>query len=157
MTKRMTRKRGRPPGALNTSTIYRQFARQKVSITENGVRRKIPMGKALLRLLRHLALEGDIAAQKLVEKIRHTLNPESDSDRHQGVLLAPEMLSPAEWIRRAEIENRYKAEPDYTEDQYEPPLTDAVDKPVEQSRRKRLAGEVEPDPEPRVRHKRLVR
>ncbi|MEZ5711371.1 MAG: DUF5681 domain-containing protein [Sphingobium sp.] len=155
MTKK-ARKRGRPPGSRNTSTITREFACLKVSITEHGGRRKVSMAEVFLRQLRNLALQGDIAAQKLVEKVRHTLNPEADSEMRYGVLLAPGMQSEQEWIRRAEIENQYKTMPTY-EEEYAPLSPNPVDKPVEKASGERSAGEAEPDPKPRARYKRVIR
>ena len=108
MTKRA--KRGRPPGSRNERTIVREVAAQQVELTEQGEKRKVTIAEALVLSLERLAMNGEVTAYRALDKLRRKLAPEPESGT--GVLLAPAVLPPEEWIRQAGIRNRFASAPE---------------------------------------------
>ncbi len=64
---------------------------------------------ALLRKLQHMAMAGDIEADKALDRIRLHVDP--DPTGKTDLLVAPQTLTQEEWTRRAEIENGLRSEP----------------------------------------------
>jgi hypothetical protein len=62
----------------------------------------------LLITLRDLAANGNLKAVKELERLFERCNPTTNN---LGYLVVPETLSPEEWIRRKEIENKFKKPP----------------------------------------------
>lgn len=103
-------RRGRPPGSRNEATILRELAAQKVTIRDaDGTRTVTYMQANTLRLL-HKAARGDLRVDKRLDLIRARLQPEQTEVA--GVLLVPGMMEEAEWVRQAEIRNRFAERPE---------------------------------------------
>jgi hypothetical protein len=58
--------RGRPKGARSVGAILQDVVRQKVSITENGKTRRVPVIEGMLRRLANAGLRGDARVVKLL-------------------------------------------------------------------------------------------
>lgn len=101
--------RGRPKGARNVRAIVRDLAGEPVASRDAGGERQVPVVEALLRKLQHLAMAGDIEADKALDRFRQHVDPEPAAKA--GLLVVPQTLSQEEWIRRARIENALKSEP----------------------------------------------
>jgi hypothetical protein len=57
--------KGRPKGSRSALAIFQDIIRQKITVTENGRTRRIPVVEAMLRRLLNDALRGDEKALKL--------------------------------------------------------------------------------------------
>ena len=151
-----SRKRGRPPGSRNRSTIVQEVAGQKVTINETGVKRSVTLAEALLLRLERMAMNGNTSAVKLLSKLRAKHDPEPADDA--GILLAPELPTKEEWIRQAEIKNSF-AEPPIMPEGKPGNATGAVGNGAELGRDRRKVEYKEPDPanqKPSMRN-RLIR
>ena len=91
-------KRGRPAGSRNRQTIARELARSFVTITVNDVETRVSLAKALIERLRQHALH-DVAAARFLNKIGSTGKQKAEQ-LSPCLLLVPEPMSEAEWIRR---------------------------------------------------------
>lgn len=106
----MSGKRGRPKGSRNTTTILRELASELVMVRDARGSHKVPLKEALLLKLRQLMVQGDIKSDKFADKLRAQVAPVQAA--LPALLVVPEPMSEAEWIRRAEIENRFKQAPE---------------------------------------------
>jgi len=86
-----------------------EFARLKHTVRINGQPRKVTTVELLLEALKAKALQADVPANKELERLRDRFTPVVKDG--VGYLLAPETLTPEEWIRRAEIHNRFAKKP----------------------------------------------
>ena len=101
------RSRGRPKGARNYKTIVNEIARERIRVKENGTTRFVSTVELLLKALARAAVTGDVQADRYIEGLRDRLTPEAVEGT--GWLVVSELVSPEEWIRRAEIHNRLVA------------------------------------------------
>lgn len=101
------RRPGRPRGGRNVKTILREIARESICVRDGAP--PISIAEALLRKLQHLAMQGDIEADKALDRHLNHLDPEPQAQG--GGLLAPGMLNPEEWIRREMIANEFREQP----------------------------------------------
>ena len=104
----MTRKakKGRPKGSRNERTIVREVARMQTTISEAGKEERVAIAEVMVRLLERRTMTGDVAADRLLAKLRQRVAPEDEGNK-PAFLLVPEPLDAAEWIRRAEIRNGF--------------------------------------------------
>ena len=58
--------RGRSPGARNLKTLVNWTLDQLVIVTENGTRRKVSKGEAMVTQIANRAASGDLRATKIV-------------------------------------------------------------------------------------------
>jgi Family of unknown function (DUF5681) len=71
--------KGRPRGARTVGAILQEVVRQKITVTENGKKRRVPALEGMLRRLVHDGLRGDAGAVKLLLSLvdRHRDSSES--------------------------------------------------------------------------------
>lgn len=107
---RVKKKRGgRPKGARNAKTIVNEIAKEQHTLRIDGKTCKVNTVELLLHVLTAKAMTGNLPAQKLLEKLRDRYAPKVTSS--DGYLVVPEGLSNEEFLRRAEIVNKYKEPP----------------------------------------------
>jgi hypothetical protein len=104
-------KRGRPTGARNQATIVREVARMKTTITRAGKEERVTIAEAMVWLLERLTMTGNVAADRLLAKLRRRLAPEDDEQSY-GIMVVPEPLSQHEWIRQQTILNQFRTPPE---------------------------------------------
>ncbi len=131
------RRAGRPKGARNVKTIVKELARQRIPIHEAGEDQQVSVVEALVLKLQHLAMTGDVAANKRLDQLRLRIEPEPPADA--GLLVVPQPLAQTEWIRRAEIEDRSRQKPEMPQAaaKGQADSTGPVDQPVKQAGGKR--------------------
>lgn len=106
-----TKKPGRPKGSRNQSTIVREVGRMLTTISEGGSEERVPIAEAVVRLLERRAMTGDIAADKALARLKLRMVPAHEQEP-ATLLLAPEPLKAAEWIRQQEILNHLRETPE---------------------------------------------
>lgn len=142
----------KPKGARNVRTLIHELANMTVIIKDaDGGSRKVLVKDALIMKAQQLAMTGDIPANKNVDRLRNRLIPEDQPQ--SGILLTPEPLSDAEWIRRQTIRNKFRHEPIYDAGppKGEPPSPNAVNKPVKKPGGDGSGGKDPPGPDMRGR------
>jgi len=92
-------RRGRPKGSKNVKTIVSNIAQEKHSIKEGEATIELTTVELLFRMLAVKAMNGDIRADKFIDRFLDRQSPPSGGG---GYLLAPEMPSEEEWVDRAE-------------------------------------------------------
>lgn len=97
--------RGRPKGSRNVKTIVREFALEKHKVKKGGKTVHLTTVELLLEFLLRKALDGDVQAARKADRLlgRYT----SIASENVGYMLAPEILSQEEALRRGNIENKY--------------------------------------------------
>src|ERR1700682_1598585 len=65
--------RGRPSGSNNLSTLVSEALNEPVIITEDGGRRKISKGRAIITPLVNRSAKGDLRAAKILLDILHEI------------------------------------------------------------------------------------
>lgn len=140
------RKRGRPKGARNIGTIIREVARERITMREGDIAQSVTIAEALLLKARQLAMTGDIRLDKELDKLRQQLDP--PTAEASAYLIAPEQMNAEEWIRRAEIANRFSKPP---EEALSPtiharPSPGPVDQPIQQTSPERSVRELQASP-----------
>ena len=142
----------RTKGARNVRTIVHEVAREQVAARNGEADRKISVAEAVLLQIRHLAMKGNIAADKALDKLRVRNNMEPQE--HAGILLVPKPLATAEWIRQAEIANRFREKPEMPPGNAQdgaPGSGNPVDQPVQKPSRNGSPGKRRPGPDMRGR------
>ena len=71
--------KGRPRGSKNLASLFAKLADQEITITENGHKRRISKGEAVLLQTLNKALSGDLRATK--EVVQLMLHAEAAQDR----------------------------------------------------------------------------
>lgn len=133
-------RRGRPKGARNEKTILTELANKRVTLREGKNTRQVTLLEALLHELRRRVMAGEIAAARLVDRLRP--RQEMASRSGAGLLLVPGSLTPQEWIRREEVRNLYRQAPQMPD----APLARPLDQPVEQPGPQRARPKFHPGP-----------
>lgn len=101
-------RKGRTKGARNVKSIVRDIARMRHPVTIDGrVQRKSTIELLLLTLLKK-AMAGDVRAAQHVDRLRDRHGPVEEK---RSVLVVSDDMSPEEWMRRAEIQNRFRKKP----------------------------------------------
>lgn len=103
------KRRGRPPGSRNITTILREIAETKVTIRDADGRRTLTVLEAIILRLQHKAMRGDLRTDKRLADLRDRLRPRPRT--RPGLLVVPGMMAEAEWKRRMEIVNQFKQAP----------------------------------------------
>jgi hypothetical protein len=80
--------RGRPKGSRSFGAILMGLIRQKISITENGKTRRVPVLEGMLRRLVNDALRSDAGAQKLLFSLVHRYGDAPDATIKLADILA---------------------------------------------------------------------
>jgi hypothetical protein len=95
--------KGRPKGSRSALAIFQDIIRQKITVTENGRTRRIPVVEAMLRRLLNDALRGDEKALKLCLPLieRYGESPDAavtldDMLAEDKAILARYLLKPAD-------------------------------------------------------------
>jgi hypothetical protein len=113
-------KRGRPKGSIDLKKIIRKVALKKHSVVVNGR----SVRKTLLQLVIESVIRGAAGGAPsmvfLHEKIRAKVRP-MEEKQPGGLLVVPEVLSPEEFMARAEERNALATDP-----------TDRIDHKVEE-------------------------
>lgn len=88
---------GRPKGSLNLATVLQKALRERVTITENGKRRKITKLEATMKQLTNKAVTGDMRAMgQLISttlSVERTITEESVANEGLNKLDEKTMLS----------------------------------------------------------------
>ena len=79
--------RGRPRGANSMDRLLQEELKRLITISENGKRKKISRGEAIIRQLINKALQGEPRSQKLILD-RLTPSPESEDPRAKAEIEA---------------------------------------------------------------------
>jgi hypothetical protein len=72
--------KGRPRGSKNLASLFAKLADQEITITENGHKRRITKGEAVILQMLTKALSGDLRASK--EVVQLMLHAEAAQERH---------------------------------------------------------------------------
>ena len=72
--------KGRPRGSKNLASLFAKLAEQEITITENGHKRRISKGEAVVLQMLTKALSGDLRASK--EVVQLMLHSEAAQERH---------------------------------------------------------------------------
>jgi hypothetical protein len=84
---------GRPKKTLTGAEIAAELLQEKVSVTENGKKRKISSEEVILRAMRAKAMKGDLkAGDSLFRLAQQTLQPTASAVDGEVVLLEDEKL-----------------------------------------------------------------
>lgn len=102
------RERGRPKGSKNTKTLVREFAAETRMVAGPDGPCQVKIAEFVLKRLVYHQTQGDARASKMIAKI---LDQFTEADERTDVLVVPETLNPEEWIRQAEIKNRFRDKP----------------------------------------------
>ncbi len=92
-------RRGRAKGSKNVKTIVRNIAQEKHAIKEGEATIELTTVELLFRMLTIKAMNGDIRADKFIDRFLDRQSPPSGGG---GYLLAPELQSVEEWVEQAE-------------------------------------------------------
>ena len=137
-------RRGRPKGSRNIKTIVQEFAQLKHWATINGRRRRLTTVELLLQTLKAKALQGDVPANKEVERLHDRFTPVVTKDG--GYLVVPQDQSPEEWIRQAEISQSVRQDAEI------PQALSTLHEPIEQAAIDRDVGLFVSDPQMQMAH-----
>ncbi|MFC6487693.1 DUF5681 domain-containing protein [Nitratireductor sp. GCM10026969] len=102
------RRTGRRKGARNVKTIVEEIAREKHTVKHGDEMRRLTTVALVFEALKRKALEGDVRAIRLLDRLRERFCRE---ESETGLLLVPDDMEPQEWIRRAEIRNKFAKKP----------------------------------------------
>lgn len=99
--------KGRPKGSKNFGTSLQEILNEGIDLTQNGERRRVTKGDAILHRVVFEAVKGDLrAANKVFDLLKATgqltppAEPPDDAGPEHGVLLTPAPCStPEEWER----------------------------------------------------------
>ena len=91
-------RRGRPKGSKNVKTILRALAHEKHTIREGDQTLTLTTVDLLFRMLAIKAMQGDIQANKFMDRFLDRQSPPSDN---AGYLVVPEVMSLEEFAVRA--------------------------------------------------------
>ena len=72
--------KGRPRGSKNLASLFAKLADQEITITENGHKRRVTKGEAVILQMLTKALSGDLRASK--EVVQLMLHAEAAQERH---------------------------------------------------------------------------
>jgi hypothetical protein len=97
--KKPAKRRGRPKGAKNVKTILRALAHEKHTIREADETLTLTTVDLLFRMLAIKAMQGDIQANKFMDRFLERQSPPSDN---AGYLVVPEDMSLEEFAVRAD-------------------------------------------------------
>lgn len=84
---------GRPYGSHSMNVAIDQILRRRISVTERGVRRKLPIGEIVIKRLIKDALDGNIRA--IAEVLQIWLINQPDEDSMAGVV---KLYDPQEYV-----------------------------------------------------------
>ena len=85
--------RGRPRGAKGMKAIVESIAREQVTFKEDGLPRSMMTAELVLRVIQRKALNGDLAAKKLIDGVREKYGQAQEADEGCGFLVVPEPVS----------------------------------------------------------------
>jgi len=102
--------RGRPPGSRNVATIFHDLANRRVNLKDAAGPRTATYLEAIILRLLLKAARGDLRADKRLDLIRARMTPAASEPA--ALLVVPGMMDQAEWIREAEIRNRFAVCPE---------------------------------------------
>jgi hypothetical protein len=101
--------KGRPQGSVSRKGLARKVAGTKYSAVIEGEPQRLTLLELVILKARAMALAGHAGAAAVMEDLWNIMGePEPDKT---AVLLAPEALTPEEWIARAEERNAHALEP----------------------------------------------
>ena len=106
--KKPAKRRGRPKGAKNVKTILRALAHEKHTIREADETLTLTTVDLLFRMLAIKAMQGDIQANKFMDRFLERQSPPSNN---AGYLVVPEDMSLEEFAVRADKLNRLAQPP----------------------------------------------
>lgn len=101
-------RRGRPKGSKNVKTILRDIAQEKHTIWEGDRYVTLTTVDLLLHVVKIKAMNGDIQADKLIDRYLDRQTPPSDIG---GCLVVPEPMSVVEFAKRLDKENSLATPP----------------------------------------------
>lgn len=101
------RRSGRMKGACNVRTIVQEIARERHKVRIDGCVRPMTTAELVVLALNKKAMAGDVRAAREIDRLRDRHDPVETTG---GLLVVPGEMDPEEWMRRAEIRNRF-AEP----------------------------------------------
>jgi hypothetical protein len=107
---------GRPKGAIGEKGIVHEIAGELHEVRDKGEKKLITTYELLLKSMRNLAMSGDLRAAKwlstyLKQKI-------GDPDNGGQFLVVPEQMPVQQWIKRANVLNKFWANPELREDPF---------------------------------------
>ena len=130
--------KGRSKGARDRRTVAREVANELHDVKIDGMPPRLSTLELVLLTLRDEAVKGNVAAIQQVERLVSTYGPSQDSVT-PGVLVAPETLSPEEWIARARERNAALAAKEAA-----PVSSDSIDQDIEQTKPEEVHDGTEP-------------
>ena len=101
-------RRGRKKGARNVETIVKEIALQQHAVTIEGQRRRLNTVELVLRALQMKALKCEHRAVIERDRIFDRYRP---NHAKSGLLVVPEPMDEAEWIRMIEFKNARTVQP----------------------------------------------
>jgi len=101
------RRGGRMKGARNVRIIVQEIARKRHKVRIDGCVRTVTTAELVVMALNKKAMAGDVRAVREIDRLRDRHGPVEATG---GLLVVPDEMASEEWIRRAEIRNRF-AEP----------------------------------------------
>ena len=85
--------RGRPRGAKGMKEIVQSIARDQVTFKEDSFPRSMMTVDLILKVIQRKALNGDLAAKKLLDSVRERYGQAQEADEGCGFLVVPEPVS----------------------------------------------------------------
>jgi hypothetical protein len=79
--------RGRPKGSANYLTVLRRVLGQKVTVVEDGKRRKITKLEAAMTQLLNKAAQGDVRATQAILKVATLLGLKPDEEKRELIFV----------------------------------------------------------------------
>ena len=101
-------RRGRPKGSQNVKTIVRKIAQEKHSIRDGDETIELTTVELLFRMLAIKAMNGDIRADKHIDRFLDRQSPPSGGG---GYLVVPDTMSDEEWAEREQKLNTLRKSP----------------------------------------------
>jgi Family of unknown function (DUF5681) len=93
---------GRPKGSRSVEVILAGIIKQKIAVTENGTRRRLPVMEVMLLRLTHAAMRGDQAAIKLLLSLVDRYGgsaTDSNATKKMRIRLSIFDEPPPHWVR----------------------------------------------------------
>lgn len=104
------KRRVRLPKLRDNASLLRKIAAEKVTIRDAAGTRQLTVLEAIILRLQYKAIRVDLRADKRLDVLRERLAPRHGQPA--ALLVVPGMADEADWIRQANIQNQFAAEPE---------------------------------------------
>ena len=104
--------KGRPKGSRPVGAVLQEIIRQKVSVTENGTTRRLPVLEIMLRRLANDAMRGDQRSIKFLLALLEHYGDSSQTTLQLGEMLAEDAEILAEYLDETTVAESHPSTPE---------------------------------------------